>query len=55
VVRRGLSSTGGCGERRTFVAHKPFPARGDKAVRAQSICGRIVLEGLRADRGLSRA
>ena len=33
-------------ERRTFVARRPFPTRGDKAVRAQSIRGRMALDGL---------
>jgi predicted phage terminase large subunit-like protein len=33
-------------ERETFVARTPFPARGDKAVRAQSIRGRMASEGL---------
>ena len=33
-------------ERRAFVAREQFPTRGDKAVRAQSIRGRMALEGL---------
>jgi predicted phage terminase large subunit-like protein len=33
-------------ERRAFVARRPFPTRGDKGVRAQSIRGRMALEGL---------
>ena len=33
-------------ERGAFVARRPFPTRGDKAVRAQSIRGRIALDGL---------
>ena len=33
-------------ERRAFVARRQFPTRGDKAVRAQSIRGRIALDGL---------
>jgi predicted phage terminase large subunit-like protein len=33
-------------ERSAFVARKPFPTRGDKAVRAQSIRGRMALDGL---------
>jgi predicted phage terminase large subunit-like protein len=33
-------------ERRAFVARRPFPTRGDKAVRAQSIRGRMALDGL---------
>jgi predicted phage terminase large subunit-like protein len=33
-------------ERYAFVVRKPFAARGDKAVRAQSIRGRMALEGL---------
>ncbi|MDQ8732590.1 phage terminase large subunit [Bradyrhizobium sp. LHD-71] len=33
-------------ERRAFVAREQFAARGDKAVRAQSIRGRMALEGL---------
>jgi predicted phage terminase large subunit-like protein len=33
-------------ERRAFVARQQFAARGDKAVRAQSMRGRIALEGL---------
>jgi predicted phage terminase large subunit-like protein len=34
-------------ERRAYVARHPFPTRGDKAVRAQSIRGRMALDGLR--------
>jgi predicted phage terminase large subunit-like protein len=33
-------------ERQAFVARQVFPTRGDKAVRAQSIRGRMALEGL---------
>jgi len=33
-------------ERKTFVVREMFPTRGDKAVRAQSIRGRMALEGL---------
>ncbi len=33
-------------ERRAFVARESFPTRGDKAVRAQSIRGRMALDGL---------
>jgi predicted phage terminase large subunit-like protein len=33
-------------ERKAWVARQPFPTRGDKAVRAQSIRGRIALNGL---------
>ena len=33
-------------ERRAFVARRAFPTRGDKAVRAQSIRGRMALDGL---------
>lgn len=33
-------------ERRAYVAREQFPTRGDKAVRAQSIRGRMALEGL---------
>jgi predicted phage terminase large subunit-like protein len=33
-------------ERKAYVYRKPFPTRGDKAVRAQSIRGRMALEGL---------
>jgi predicted phage terminase large subunit-like protein len=33
-------------ERQTYVARKQFPTRGDKAVRAQSIRGRMELDGL---------
>lgn len=33
-------------ERRAFVARQQFPTRGDKAVRAQSIRGRMALHGL---------
>jgi predicted phage terminase large subunit-like protein len=35
-----------CRERRAFVARTQFPTRGDKAVRAQSIRGRMALSGL---------
>lgn len=34
------------GERKAFVAREPFPTRGDKAVRAQSIRGRMAQSGL---------
>lgn len=33
-------------ERQAFVFRQPFPTRGDKAIRAQSIRGRMALEGL---------
>src|SRR5207344_1863306 len=33
-------------ERQAYVAREAFPTRGDKAVRAQSIRGRMALEGL---------
>jgi predicted phage terminase large subunit-like protein len=33
-------------ERQAYVSREPFPTRGDKAVRAQSIRGRMALEGL---------
>jgi len=33
-------------ERKAYVAREAFPTRGDKAVRAQSIRGRMALEGL---------
>ena len=33
-------------ERSAFVSRRPFPTRGDKAVRAQSIRGRMALDGL---------
>jgi predicted phage terminase large subunit-like protein len=33
-------------ERKAYVNREPFPTRGDKAVRAQSIRGRMALEGL---------
>lgn len=35
-----------CHERRTYVARDQFPTRGDKAVRAQSIRGRMAHSGL---------
>jgi predicted phage terminase large subunit-like protein len=34
-------------ERRAWVNREPFPARGDKSVRAQSIRGRMAVKGLR--------
>jgi predicted phage terminase large subunit-like protein len=34
-------------ERKTFTSRRQFPTRGDKAVRAQSIIGRMALDGLR--------
>ncbi len=34
------------GERKAYVGREQFPTRGDKAVRAQSIRGRMALEGL---------
>ncbi len=37
-------------ERRAFVARHAFPTRGDKSVRAQSIRGRMALDGLRVPR-----
>src|SRR6185437_5241625 len=33
-------------ERQAYVAREQFPTRGDKAVRAQSIRGRMALDGL---------
>jgi len=33
-------------ERRTYVNRTQFPTRGDKAVRARSIQGRMALDGL---------
>lgn len=33
-------------ERRAYVARRQFPTRGDKAIRAQSIRGRMALDGL---------
>jgi predicted phage terminase large subunit-like protein len=36
-------------DRRAFVARRPFPTRGDKSVRAQSIRGRVALDGLHYD------
>lgn len=33
-------------ERQAYVHRQAFPTRGDKAVRAQSIRGRMALEGL---------
>jgi predicted phage terminase large subunit-like protein len=38
-------------ERRAYVARHAFPTRGDKGVRAQSIRGRMALEGLYLPRG----
>lgn len=38
-------------ERRAFVARDAFPTRGDKAVRAQSIRGRMALDGLHVPHG----
>lgn len=38
-------------ERRAYVARRQFPTRGDKAVRAQSIRGRMALEGLHIPAG----
>jgi predicted phage terminase large subunit-like protein len=38
-------------ERRAYVARERFAARGDKAVRAQSMRGRMALEGLYVPRG----
>jgi predicted phage terminase large subunit-like protein len=37
-------------ERKTFTVRESFPTRGDKAIRAQSIRGRISAVGLRMDR-----
>jgi predicted phage terminase large subunit-like protein len=34
-------------ERQTFTSRRQFPTRGDKAIRAQSIIGRMALDGLR--------
>jgi phage terminase large subunit-like protein len=33
-------------DRRAYVSREKFPTRGDKSVRAQSIRGRMALEGL---------
>ena len=38
-------------ERRAFVARTQFPTRGDKSVRAQSIRGRMALDGLHVPAG----
>ena len=38
-------------ERQTYVTREQFPTRGDKAVRAQSIRGRMALEGLYVPHG----
>jgi predicted phage terminase large subunit-like protein len=38
-------------ERRAFVARTQFPTRGDKSVRAQSIRGRMALDGLHIPAG----
>ena len=38
-------------ERKTYVAREQFPTRGDKAIRAQSIRGRMALEGLYVPKG----
>jgi predicted phage terminase large subunit-like protein len=38
-------------ERRAFCVRTPFPTRGDKAVRAQSIRGRMAMDGLRIPAG----
>jgi predicted phage terminase large subunit-like protein len=38
-------------ERKAFVARDDFPTRGDKAIRAQSIRGRIAVDGLRYPEG----
>jgi predicted phage terminase large subunit-like protein len=40
-------------ERKAYVAREAFPTRGDKAVRAQSIRGRMALEGLYVPIGAS--
>jgi predicted phage terminase large subunit-like protein len=40
-------------ERKAYIWRKPFPTRGDKAVRAQSIRGRMALEGLYLPSGAS--
>ena len=40
-------------ERKAYVWRKPFPTRGNKAVRAQSIRGRMALEGLYLRSGAS--
>lgn len=37
-------------ERQAYVARQTFPTRGDKSVRAQSICGRMALDGLHLPR-----
>src|SRR5208283_3824626 len=33
-------------EQKAYITREPFPTRGDKAVRAQSIRGRMALKGL---------
>jgi predicted phage terminase large subunit-like protein len=38
-------------ETQAYVAREQFPTRGDKAVRAQSIRGRMAMQGLRVHRG----
>ncbi|MFC0386866.1 phage terminase large subunit [Muricoccus vinaceus] len=40
-------------ERSAYVARHPFPTRGDKGVRAQSIRGRMALDGLHVPRSAS--
>jgi phage terminase large subunit-like protein len=39
-------------ERQAYVARHAFPTRGDKAVRAQSIRGRMALDGLHLPRSV---
>ncbi len=39
-------------ERQAYVARHAFPTRGDKAVRAQSIRGRMALDGLHLPRAV---
>jgi phage terminase large subunit-like protein len=46
VTRAGLSAQILLLSRRAYVARHAFPTRGDKAVRAQSIRGRMALDGL---------
>jgi predicted phage terminase large subunit-like protein len=40
-------------ERNVYVRRRAFPTRGDKAIRAQSIRGRMALDGLRVPAGAS--
>jgi phage terminase large subunit-like protein len=40
-------------ERQAYVARQSFPTRGDKAIRAQSIRGRMAIDGLHYDAAAS--